>query len=286
MSKKPSETIFISVMLLILICFLPLASVSASNPSEKNVLILQQDLWNIYKGYIIGGIVLLLFQTALIFTLVINRIKRKRAEKKLMQLNLSLEEMIMQRTQEFQKTNDELHAAKRMLENLYGQLDLTSRTDSMTGLYNRRHMEERLQESYELFLRTEKCFSIMIADIDFFKRVNDQYGHAVGDCLLKIVSKVLRSSVRAYDIVSRWGGEEFLLLLPAVTSEESENLAERIRCKIEEQNYSSCVEELSITITIGITAVRQGDTINALIKRADDAMCQGKHAGRNRVVTG
>lgn len=245
----------------------------------------EYSVWEIYKSYIISGIVLLLLETTLVLGLLINRIKRKRAESELIQLNMSLESKIFERTQELEEANQELIIAKEQQEALNKQLYLTSRTDSLTGLYNRRYMEEKLQEEYEKYLRTGTEFSVVILDIDFFKKVNDMYGHDAGDCLLKLIAADLRGSVRAYETAARWGGEEFLLLLPAASTANAETLAERIRRRVEEQTYSYGSYILSATLTLGVAAIRSNDTITDLIKRADNALYQGKRSGRNRVIT-
>lgn len=165
------------------------------------------------------------------------------------------------------------------------QLELTSRTDSLTGLYNRLHMEHCIQEEYEQYQRTGSQFALVIADIDFFKKVNDMYGHDCGDCLLKLISEDLRNSIRAYDVVARWGGEEFLLLLPATNEENAVGLAERINKIVGERGYAYETEILSVTLTLGVYVSRQGDTISSIIKKADIALYQGKRAGRNCVIS-
>lgn len=165
------------------------------------------------------------------------------------------------------------------------QLELTSRTDSLTGLYNRRHIEERIQEEYEQYQKTGVKFALLIADIDFFKVINDRYGHVCGDYLLQAVSEDLRKSVREYDIVSRWGGDEFLLLLPNTNEEEAVGLAQRISKMVEKRRYSYENQTLSVTLTLGVSIIRSDDTVGNIIKKADDVMYQGKRAGRNCVIS-
>ena len=245
----------------------------------------EYSAWELYKGYIIGGIALLLLETALVLGLLVNRSRRRRAESELMQLNMTLGKRVFERTQELQDANNQLTKAQELLEALNQQLDLTSRTDSLTGLYNRRHMEERIQEEYEQYQRTGSSFALIMADIDFFKKVNDMYGHDVGDCVLKSVAEYLRKSVKAYDIVSRWGGEEFLLLLPATNAENAVGLAERIRKTVEEHRCFCEGEVLSVTLTAGVSVIRRDDTIGSIIRKADIALYQGKRLGRNCVVS-
>jgi len=165
------------------------------------------------------------------------------------------------------------------------QLELTSRTDSLTGLYNRWHMERRIQEEYEQYQKNGLEFALIIVDIDLFKAINDMNGHAGGDCLLKLVSEDLRKSVREYDVVARWGGDEFLLLLPATNAEKAVGLAERIRKDVEKRRYAYENETLLVTLTLGVSVISPDDTVASIIKKADIVMYQGKRAGRNNVIS-
>ena len=158
--------------------------------------------------------------------------------------------------------------------------------DALTGLYNRRHMEERLNDEYQKFKRTEQGFSIMIADIDDFKKVNDKYGHDTGDTVLKTLSKNIREIVREYDVVARWGGEEFLMLFPNLMNGDSEGRAEEIRKAVERQGYLYENQEFSVTLTIGVATIIENETIEEAIKRADNALYEGKETGKNKVVIG
>jgi len=164
------------------------------------------------------------------------------------------------------------------------QLMVTARTDSLTGLCNRRHMEQRIQEEFERYQRTGTEFALIIVDIDLFKEINDRYGHDCGDYLLKSVSEDLRKSVREYDAVARWGGDEFLLLLPATNGENAVELAERIGNTVEKHRYAYENEALSVTLTLGVSVIRRGDTVASIIKKADIAMYQGKRIGRTCVI--
>jgi diguanylate cyclase (GGDEF)-like protein len=124
---------------------------------------------------------------------------------------------------------------------------------------------------------------VAIADINFFKELNDRYGHDCGDRLLKALSDDLQKSIRKCDTVARWGGDEFLLLLPETNVEDAMRLAERVRRTVEERRYVYEGEALPLTITLGISVVRRGDTIAGVIKKADMALYEGKRAGRNCV---
>jgi diguanylate cyclase (GGDEF)-like protein len=246
-------------------------------PSGSLIAYKEKDFWGLYKTYIIVGSILILLETSLIIGLITNRRKRRKAESNLLYLNDSLEKLIDERTRELQ-------TAKDMLEELNRQLDFTARVDALTGLYNRRHMEERLKEECEVFKRTGQDFSVMLVDIDDFKQINDVYGHDAGDSVLKTVSNMLRELVRDYDVVSRWGGEEFLLLFPNLAKSDATGRAETIKAAVQAYQYTYNENLLHITVTVGVASFGQYDTTDSVIKRADNAMYQGKNMGKNKVV--
>lgn len=253
-------------------------------PQNSKIEYREYSAWELYKSYIIGAIVLIILETGLVFALLINLVRRRKAENELMRLNMSQEERIFVRTQELMESNDQLKATKEQLEELNCQLDLTSRTDSLTGLYNRRHLEEKILEEYERYLGTGAEFAVAIADIDFFKNVNDNYGHDIGDCLLKSISEDIKKQVRKYDTIARWGGEEFLLLLPTTNLVQAVELAERIRRTIEDRKYTYENRVLSVTVTVGVSIIGSSDAVDAIFKKADIALYHGKRAGRNCVI--
>lgn len=165
------------------------------------------------------------------------------------------------------------------------QLELHARIDSLTGLYNRRYVEQKIQEEFEVYQSAGSRFSLLLVDIDLFKNINDIYGHAGGDFLLKAVSEDLKKSVRTYDTVARWGGDEFLLVLPATNKENAVSLAERIRSTVENQHYNYENETIAVTLTLGVYAIRHDDdTVDSIIEKADRLMYQGKRAGRNCII--
>ena len=120
-------------------------------------------------------------------------------------------------------------------------------------------------------------------DIDHFKRVNDRYGHSYGDLVLKDLCRLIRGLIRQGDMLIRWGGEEFIILLPATEIDEAAQLAERIRQDVETERFP---EVGSITISLGVAQLRKGDNIDSLLKRVDNALYHAKQSGRNRVVSG
>jgi len=160
------------------------------------------------------------------------------------------------------------------------KLEWASTTDPLTGLYNRRYIMEKIGK----LIVGYKRFSLIIADIDCFKGINDTFGHDCGDRVLKIVSKSLQDAVREQDVVSRWGGEEFLLLLPETEIEGAHILADRIRKIIEEQIIVYNGVQMAITMTFGVTVNEDYERIEDTMKKADNALYEGKSRGRNCVI--
>ncbi len=157
-------------------------------------------------------------------------------------------------------------------------------TDSLTMLMNRRRMSERLVEEVARARRSGDALSLILLDIDRFKSINDDHGHAQGDRVIASVAEVLRTSVRRVDMVSRWGGEEFLILLPDTDVQAAAELAERIRRHVTARVRRHETSEVRVTLTSGVAALRPRESIEATIHRADVALYEGKRAGRDRVV--
>ena len=164
------------------------------------------------------------------------------------------------------------------------KMEWDSKTDPLTGLYNRRYITERIENEFISYKRSKKKFSLIMADIDFFKEINDTYGHDCGDRVLKVVSKGLQDAGREQDVISRWGGEEFLLLLPETEIEGARILADRIREIIEEQIIEYNGVQVSITMTFGVAVNEDYEIIEDTIKKADNALYEGKNRGRNCVI--
>ena len=170
---------------------------------------------------------------------------------------------------------------------LRGALHLQATRDPLTGLYNRRYMQESLDREFYRARRRERPLSVMMLDIDHFKRYNDNFGHAAGDDALRLVGETLLGSVRAEDLACRYGGEEFLLILPECPLEQAGVRADQIRARLKEL-YLEREGELPdvVTVSIGVAAFHETITRNVevLIKFADDALYQAKHDGRDRVA--
>lgn len=155
-------------------------------------------------------------------------------------------------------------------------------TDPLTGTANRRHLDERMLLEFDRAHRYKNMLSVVIADLDHFKDINDSFGHNVGDDVLKAVAEVIRANIRTADFVARFGGEEFVLLLPETGREGAELLAERIRRALEAAPIAAL--NSPVTASFGIAIARPSESAKEVLKRADDALYQAKHAGRNRVV--
>jgi diguanylate cyclase (GGDEF)-like protein len=246
-------------------------------PAESEIQYADVSFWDQYGKYLVIGVVVIVLETALIITLIYNNRRRVRAEAELRRLNETLEKMVNERTLELLKAN-------RLLEKLNKQLDHTARIDPLTQLYNRRHIDERLGAEMEEFRRTGQEFTVMIVDIDDFKLTNDNFGHEAGDDVLKTMASILLDNVRKYDVVSRWGGEEFLLLFPNLSEEDAMSRAEVLRDQISQYPYTFNGHSLSITVTIGAATVREHETIEDLIHRADLALYVGKEYGKNQCI--
>ncbi len=177
-----------------------------------------------------------------------------------------LEELVQERTKE--------------LTNALAKLESAVATDPLTGLYNRRRFDELLQKEMERMQRFGKTASIILGDIDYFKEVNDQYGHLVGDEILCLVSQVLAKGVRRIDTVARWGGEEFIFLLPETNGKEAAQVAEKLRIVVEAQKNSYGA---SLSMSFGVAEYRPEEEADSWLCRVDAALYQAKRQGRNRV---
>jgi diguanylate cyclase (GGDEF)-like protein len=188
----------------------------------------------------------------------------------------TLNEKIETNNQDFIKRNVELQDMQKRLQMLASH-------DELTGLFNRRYVLERIEEKLPQIKRHQLNFCIMIMDVDHFKNVNDEYGHAAGDDVLRTTAEILTRELRQDDIVARYGGEEFLMLLPMTELSSAEMLVERLRSTIEKQTYLFEGVRISVTASFGITQYALNDTADKMIDRADKALYQAKLAGRNCV---
>jgi diguanylate cyclase (GGDEF)-like protein/PAS domain S-box-containing protein len=157
--------------------------------------------------------------------------------------------------------------------------------DSVTGLANRRYAEITLKSRFEELQRYNWAFGVIFIDIDLFKDVNDRFGHGIGDEVLKMVAKTLQNSVRSFDVVGRWGGEEFLAVIANIDGEELSATADRFRLLVEESSVPAA-PGLRVTISLGATIARVEDDVVSILKRVDQLMYESKAAGRNSVTVG
>lgn len=156
--------------------------------------------------------------------------------------------------------------------------------DPLTGVGNRRHTQMHLRYAFEELRRYGWVFGMLFVDIDHFKRINDAYGHQVGDEVLRMVAHALSASLRVFDFVGRWGGEEFIIILPNITDDVLAMIAERCRRLVEESGYQHEGKELKVTVSIGAVLGNPDDTVEECVERADKLMYQSKAAGRNRTT--
>jgi len=187
-------------------------------------------------------------------------------------------EALMQMTLESERENVALHAAQE-------KLTAEASTDALTGLANRRHLEEYLAEHFRIAARYGTPLSLMIADIDHFKKVNDTHGHLAGDEVLRHVAAVVKATVREADLCARYGGEEFVVVMPATTLEGAAESAERVRRAVSAAVVSVEGTPIPVTLSAGCSTYRADgpDTPDWLVKEADLALYEAKRSGRNAV---
>jgi len=171
---------------------------------------------------------------------------------------------------------DDITEKKKLEE----ELRLLSYTDALTGAYNRRYLVQKLEEEIERAKRYGNEFSLILLDIDHFKKINDRYGHNAGDIVLKGVVKMIKERIRKVDTLARWGGEEFIIMLPNTPVEKAVILAEELRENLSKMTIPG-IEK--VTASFGVAGYRPGDTVDSLVKRADDLMYTAKAEGRNCV---
>ncbi|WP_256761691.1 sensor domain-containing diguanylate cyclase [Cohnella sp. WQ 127256] len=209
--------------------------------------------------------------------------KRIEYEREMLNSKRKLEELNQEKDlahETLKALHTELELKQAELIQLNQQLETQASTDGLTGARNRRFFQESLAASIALFNRISIPFSLMLLDIDFFKRINDTYGHPVGDEILIRLAQTMQEQSREIDIVARYGGEEFAIILPDVNRDNALQVAERYRRTIEQAEWG----EYKITISIGIATVTSEDTAETLLVKTDQALYVSKSRGRNRVT--
>lgn len=213
---------------------------------------------------------------------IINEVKEPEVENKFKRIlqelailksqNNNLISKLEEYHREITKLNTEIKIAKE-----------EANIDFLTGLYNRRSFDRSLNDLIENFYERNYPFSLILLDIDDFKSVNDRYGHLVGDGVLKEISSVLKIFLRANTIVARTGGEEFGIILPGVVLENAVKVADRIKNIIENREMKIDKHIVKVTVSIGVTQIRQGDNLYSIYERVDRALYKAKNNGKNRV---
>ncbi|NTW39015.1 MAG: sensor domain-containing diguanylate cyclase [Cellulomonadaceae bacterium] len=166
------------------------------------------------------------------------------------------------------------------------ELEDLAMLDPLTGVGNRRHMDALLETRLTEQRRAAAVFGVLLIDLDRFKGVNDTYGHDTGDRVLRATASTLQAAVRAGDVVTRFGGEEFLLVTSGIDHESLVALADRLTTLVRQARHPSAEGPFSVTASIGATTSRPGDTAETLLRRADQALLHAKRAGRNRSAFG
>lgn len=174
---------------------------------------------------------------------------------------------------------------QKMLEGALNSLEEMSVRDGLTGIYNRHYLEKTLETEFDRVRRYGGVLSLLLLDVDFFKKVNDTYGHQAGDAVLKDIAARMQTIPRNSDTVGRYGGEEFTLLLPNTSLEGACTLAERLRKIIADQPVKYRDLKVDVTVSIGVTQIRdETENYERLLNEADQALYKAKETGRNRVV--
>jgi diguanylate cyclase (GGDEF)-like protein len=203
------------------------------------------------------------------YLIALSIINAQESIEKLKLVNLELEDKVLARTQE--------------LEDIQQKLMQQANRDPLTNLYNRRYFNEISKNLISIAKREQQDLSILIMDIDDFKNINDTYGHSVGDSVILYVADVLVATARKSDICVRFGGEEFVVVLPNTSFEASQILAEKIRKKIDDAKLELAHNTITFTLSIGISQVSSNDVIiESALKKADEALYEAKKAGKNQ----
>ena len=157
--------------------------------------------------------------------------------------------------------------------------------DALTGVANRLAYNERIETEIARYKRYQSPLTLMVWDVDKFKSINDTYGHAAGDKVLKVIAKLLSSNIRETDFIARYGGEEFVILMPETEIKSAEPVAEKLRATIESSEFHFRGKRVVITASCGIAEIKHNETEEQFFQRADEALYKAKESGRNRYIT-
>ena len=172
------------------------------------------------------------------------------------------------------------------ISSLLRMLEQKAQIDGLTGLYNREYFQQRWTQEYDRSVRSSAPLALAMIDIDNFKSINDSFGHPAGDAVISGLARLLQRHLRQYDVACRYGGEEFVLILPSTTTEQAAGICERIRAECERIQFPKLADR-GVTMSIGICACESGPTMtaDAWIEQADACLYRAKEAGRNRIVS-
>ncbi|WP_297795653.1 diguanylate cyclase [uncultured Marinobacter sp.] len=173
--------------------------------------------------------------------------------------------------------------SKLGLLKLAQEFEFAAKHDALTGLANRREALAQLESEYQRYLRNSRLFSVLLMDIDLFKNVNDNHGHHIGDEMIKLVASTLSEQCRKVDTLARWGGEEYLVLLPETNTEEAVKTANRIREAVSRKSVNAEGHAINATISVGVATIRNAESVDRLLQRADEGLYRAKTLGRNTV---
>jgi diguanylate cyclase (GGDEF)-like protein len=189
-------------------------------------------------------------------------------------------------------TNDRIKVGPTILKYLSGadaeakyheEIYRMTIVDGLTQIHNKRCLFESLEREIIRARRHDRPLSALMFDIDFFKRINDHYGHLAGDYVLRELAEVVQARIRRDEVFARYGGEEFVIVLPETPLDGAQSLAESIRARVAEHRFVFQGEQIPVTISIGSALVGEGDTATELIQRADEKLYEAKRGGRNKV---
>lgn len=245
---------------------------SGELPENSTIRFGPDDFFFRYKWLVIGVTVSFIILTGIILLLMAQVSRRKTAEQELAALNRKLEQEVERRTEALESANRALLQVNKRMESL-------ANTDDLTMIPNRRHGHRILSRlDYE---DDQETFTVALIDVDHFKEVNDNHGHDTGDKVLQQISHAITGLIRPGDTLCRWGGEEFLLIMPATDTRNAQLVCERVRRKISKLPVPP-VE--SISISCGLSSREQARTLNTLLRQADEALYRAKSGGRNQTI--
>jgi len=196
-----------------------------------------------------------------------------------------LTQVFNQMTGNLRQSRDEFEAASQTLQKQNKLLEKLSITDSLTGLYNRKKLDDILADQLARFKRNQRPFTLLMLDIDHFKKLNDTYGHLAGDQVLASIARTFSNSIRNIDFVARYGGEEFVIVLPETALSAARDMAERILTQVRSASYQFNDQSIVVTLSIGVAISQSSDeSADTLLARTDRMLYEAKRAGRDRVI--